>query len=168
MAAPALQGKVAAWRALLEAQARVLDHLADELEHQAGLPVTFYEVLLQLSEAPGGRLPMRELAERVLLSKSGLTRLVDRMVGAGLVERSPSTEDRRIVYAVLTGSGRERLVGAAPVHLRCVEQHFGRHLTDGEADTLRSLLERVATANGRHEPPGPAVNSASASLGSTA
>lgn len=140
--------KIAAWRALLEAHARVLDNLADELEVEMGLPVAFYDVLLQLNEAQDHRLPMRELADRVLLSKSGLTRLVDRMVGEGLVEREPSAADRRVIYAVLTEAGRSRLIGAAPVHLRGIEEHFGRHLNDLEADTLRTLLQRVANANG--------------------
>lgn len=143
------EAKLDAWRALLEAHATVLEQLSEELEHEMGLPITFYDVLLHLNEAPDRRLPMRELAERVLLSKSGLTRLVDRMVAEGLVERAACESDRRIVYAVLTTAGRERLVGAAPVHLRGIEEHFGRHLTDNEADTLRGLLQRVAGANGR-------------------
>lgn len=144
--------KVEAWRTLLEAHARVLDRLSDELEAEAGLPITFYDVLLHLNQAPGRRLPMHELAERVLLSKSGLTRLVDRMASNGLVERKPCAEDRRIVFAVLTPAGRERLVGAAPVHLRGIDEHFGRHLSDEEADTLRALLARLAPGNGAPSP----------------
>lgn len=135
--------KLAAWRALLEAHAVLIDRLSAELEVEAGLPVTFYDVLLHLNEAPERRLPMHELARRVLLSKSGLTRLVDRMATEGYVEREPCGEDRRVVYARLTDPGRERLVGAAPVHLRGIEEHFGSRLTDDEAETLRVLLERV-------------------------
>lgn len=146
MAGP--EPKVEAWRALLEAHAAVLDHLSAELEMETSLPVTFYDVLLHLNEAPGHQLPMHELAARVLISKSGLTRLVDRMTAEGLVERRRGDDDRRVVYAGLTESGRTRLVGAAPVHLRGIDEHFGRHLSEGEADTLRTLLRRVADANG--------------------
>lgn len=126
----------------------MLDHLSEELETEAGLPVGFYDVLLHLNEASDHRLPMHELAARVLLSKSGLTRLVDRMAAEGLVRREPGTEDRRIVHATLTPAGRERLVGAAPVHLRGIEQHFGCHLSDDEAATLHDLLTRVRDGNG--------------------
>lgn len=139
--------KVDAWRSLLEAHARVVERLTGDLETELGLPLTFYDVLLQLNEAPGHRLPMRELADRVLISKSGLTRLVDRMTAQGLVARTPCATDRRVVYAALTDVGRSRLVGAAPVHLRGIDEHFGRHLSDAEAQTLRSLLGRVVDAN---------------------
>ena len=149
MRAPSLHRKAAAWRALLTAHSRVLGQLADELETEIGLPVSFYEVLLALSETPGERLPMRALAERVLLSKSGLTRVVDRMVVEDLVERHPSADDRRVIYACLTELGRARLARAAPVHLRGIEEHFGRHLNDAEADTLQHILRRIARANGR-------------------
>lgn len=148
MAAHRGERKVAAWRSLLEAHARILDRLAGELEREMALPITFYDVLLHLNEAQGHRLPMRDLADRVLLSKSGLTRLVDRMAADGLVDRQPCDDDRRVVHAVLTEKGRSRLVGAAPVHLRGIEQHFGQHLSEDEAETLRELLERLVRANG--------------------
>jgi len=146
---------LAAWRSLLEAHAVLLDRLSRELEAETGLPVGFYDVLLHLNEAPQRRLPMHELAHRVLISKSGLTRLVDRMVAEGYLEREPAEDDRRVVYACLTASGRDRLVGAAPVHLRGIAEHFGRHLSDAEADTLRELLGRVIVAGTRDPGPDP-------------
>lgn len=149
MAAPTAHCKAAAWRALLAVHSRVLGQVAGELEAEIGLPVSFYEVLTALSEAPGERLPMRELADSVLLSKSGLTRVVDRMVTDGLVGRTPSADDRRVVYACLTDRGRARLAGATPVHLRSIEEHFGCHLDDAEADALQNILSRIALANGR-------------------
>lgn len=148
MAPAATHRKADAWRALLAAYARVHGHVAEELESKMGLPVNFFEVLAALSQAPDGRLPMRELADSVLLSKSGLTRVVDRMVVDGLVGRTPSASDRRVVYACLTDQGRARFEGAAPIHHLAIEQYFGRHLDDAEADMLSSLLSRISLANG--------------------
>lgn len=131
-----------AWRAFLGAQAEVLKTLDRELEAEQGLPLTFYDVLAQLSRA-GGRLRMSELADAVLLSKSGVTRLVDRMVKDGLVRREHCPTDRRAMYATITPSGKRALVKARPVHLRGVAEHFARHLDDEEAKTLAAALGRM-------------------------
>ncbi len=138
--------RLAAWRLLLETHAAVVDRLGAELEAECGLPLAWYDVLLQLSGAPQGRLRMRDLADAVLLSRSGLTRLVDRMVAAGLVCREAHPSDGRGANAVLTPAGRAALRRAAPVHLRGIEAHFARHLTDAEAGVLRTALDRVLTA----------------------
>jgi DNA-binding MarR family transcriptional regulator len=132
--------RLGAWRAFLELHHRVTATLADELESAAGLPLSWYDVLVQLEEAPEGRRRMQDLADAVLFSPSGLTRLVDRMERAGLVERHPFPGDRRGSYAVLTGGGRERLRATSGVHLRGVREHFGDHLTDADAVTLRRIL----------------------------
>ena len=142
---------IRAWRAFLEAHSHVVNRLATELEHETGLPLTWYDVLVQLSEADENRLRMTELADRVLLSKSGLTRLVDRMCAAGLVDRSADTEDRRGRWVEMTASGRSRLVSAAPIHLRGVRDYFTSYLTDAEAASLESALERIAEAS-RNQP----------------
>ena len=92
------------WRALLEAHATITQKLAAELEAERALPLSWYEVLLQLTEA-GGRLRMQELAARMLIHKSSLTRLVDRMEDGGLVVREPCVEDGRGHYAVVTRDG---------------------------------------------------------------
>src|SRR6266545_4811090 len=94
-----------AWRAFLRAQAALIRTLDRELEAEQGLPITFFDVLVQLSQA-GGRLRMSELADAVLLSRSGVTRLVDRMVRAGLVRREACPTDRRSMYATLTTEGK--------------------------------------------------------------
>src|SRR5512134_3413797 len=94
--------RMAAWRTFLVAHARVTDVLASELEAEGGLPLTWYDVLVQLSEAPDNRLRMQELARAVLLSKSGLTRLVDRMTSGGLVTREPCLDDRRGTFVCLS------------------------------------------------------------------
>jgi DNA-binding MarR family transcriptional regulator len=137
---------LAAWRSLLEAHAAVVELLSRELEEGRGLPLGWYDVLLTLDRSPEQRLRMQELAQSVLLSKSGLTRLIDRMEAKGLVRREPSPSDRRGAFAVLTSQGRSVFRRAAPVHLRGIQEHFARHLDDDEAATLFDTLSRVTAA----------------------
>ena len=132
-----------AWKALLRAQSELIGTLDRELQAERGLPITFFDVLIQLSQA-GGRLRMSELANAVLLSRSGVTRLVDRMARDGLVRREACPTDRRSMYATLTAKGKRALAQARPVHLRGVAEHFGRHLSDEEAKTLAAALGRMA------------------------
>ena len=108
-----------------------------------GLPLSWYEVLLWLNQAPDGRMRMGELAGSLLLTPSGVTRLVDRMEADGLVQRQQCPSDRRGWNAVITPAGRARLRSAAPVHMRGIERHFGRHLSDQEADLIADVLGRV-------------------------
>jgi DNA-binding MarR family transcriptional regulator len=138
--------QLAAWRALLDAHARTTEVLARELRDEVGLPLPWYDVLLHLNESPDGRLRMQELADKVLLSKSGLTRLVDRMERDGLVTRSACPEDRRGTFADLTSAGKDRLRAAAPTHLRGVREHVADLLDDDEAAVLERLLRRMADA----------------------
>ncbi len=135
---------LAAWRAFLRAHATVVDRLDHELQHEQGLALTWYEVLLHLAEAPDNRLRLSALAARLVLSRSGITRLVDRMAEAGLIERQACPTDRRGSFAALTPDGRARLRMAAPVHLRGIDEHFARHLRPDEVDAVRVALERVA------------------------
>jgi DNA-binding MarR family transcriptional regulator len=155
---------LAAWRSLLEVHASVVELLSRELEEQRGLPLGWYDVLLTLDQAPEQRLRMQDLAQSVLLSKSGLTRLIDRMETEGLVRRERCPSDRRGAFAVLTPEGRSTFRRAAPVHLRGIQEHFARHLDDDEAVTLNDALARVSSAArrtararqpGRLEPPSP-------------
>jgi DNA-binding MarR family transcriptional regulator len=136
--------KMAAWRAFLEAHARITDVLARELRAEESLPLAWYDVLVQLQEAPGYRLRMQELAEAVLLSKSGLTRLVDRMEREGLVRRSACPDDRRGILAELTDRGLATLRRTSTTHLRGVDAHFASHLTAEEATELAAVLRRLA------------------------
>jgi DNA-binding MarR family transcriptional regulator len=118
-----------------------------ELEREladAGMPLGWYDVLLQLVEAPEHRLRMADLADRVLLSRSGLTRLIDRLQAEGFVRREPSPDDARGTYTVLTQDGLNALRHAAPVHLSGVRDHWLAHFTDDELRTLGGLLERLA------------------------
>lgn len=139
--------RLRAWRAFLTAHARVVEQLAAELEEQEGLPLAWYDVLVHLHEADDHRLRMQELAARVLLSKSGLTRLVDRMEADGLVQRIPCPDDRRGTFAALTRAGSERLRATAPTHVEGVRRHFTDLVRDDEVAVLRDVLERVADAH---------------------
>jgi DNA-binding MarR family transcriptional regulator len=138
--------RMRAWRSFLEAHARVVDALARELKEVEDLPLPWYDVLVQLHEAPQRRLRMQELAEAVVLSKTGLTRLVDRMERAGLVVREPCPDDRRGTYAELTDAGYERLRQTAPTHLRGIDAHFTSLIDAAEAETLARVLERITAA----------------------
>jgi DNA-binding MarR family transcriptional regulator len=131
-----------AWRAFLRAQSELIRTLDRELEAEQGLPIAFFDVLAQLTQA-GGRLRMSELADAVLLSRSGVTRLVDRMERDGLVKREHCPTDRRAMYTTITPVGKRALAKARPVHLRGVAEHFGRHLSDDEAKTLAAALGRM-------------------------
>ncbi len=136
-----------AWVAFLGAYSRVVPWVSHELEAACGISLAWFDVLFQLSLAPEGRLRMYELANAVLISKSGLTRLVDRMEQAGLVARAAIPGDRRSLHVHLTPAGH-RLVGKARRVVRqSVADHFGRHLSETEQATLRDSLTRVTRAS---------------------
>ena len=135
---------MAAWRGFIEAHARVMERLSKELLDEVELPLTWYDVLVQLSEADEHRLRMQDLADRVLLSQSGVTRLVDRLEKAGLVERARCTEDGRGMFAQLTAQGLETLRRTYPTHLRGVRQWFTDVLTSEETEVLARALTRIA------------------------
>lgn len=134
--------RLAVWRAFLEANAALTRVLGQELEEQRGLSLHWYDVLVQLQEA-GGRLRMHELADRVLLHKSSISRLIDRMEDAGFVKREACLSDGRSRYAVLTPAGRDALRRAAPVHLRGVQRHFASHLTDSDVVALARVFAKL-------------------------
>ena len=133
--------RLAAWSTFLRAHARVVRELERELQAGQDLALTDYDVLVQLAAATERRLRMSELADRLLLSRSGITRLVDRLVADGLVERVMCESDRRGQWAALTDAGRDRMRRAAPTHLRGVATHFLDRLS---ADDLASLERMLA------------------------
>ena len=137
-ASPALR----AWGQLLRGHAAATRLLSAELQEH-GLTINDYEALLLLSQAEGGRLKRVELAERLVLTPSGVTRLLEGLEAAGLVERATCPADLRIVYAQLTELGREQLSTASCGHVGSVRALFEEHLSDDELDTLASLLERL-------------------------
>ena len=135
-----------AWRAFLDAQATVLRQLEADLVAADGTTLPEFDVLIQLWMAPGGQLRMSDLSERVRLSPSGITRLVDRLARAGLVKRGRCATDRRGTWAILTPAGRDRIDRLRPIHLQGVREHFARHLAAGQLAPLANALEGVARA----------------------
>jgi DNA-binding MarR family transcriptional regulator len=135
--------RLAAWSAFLRAHARVVRELEHELQAEQRLALTDYDVLVQLANAPDRRLRMSDLADRLLLSRSGATRLVDRLVAQGLLERVMCDIDRRGQWASLTDAGYDRLRQASPTHLRGVAEHFLDRLTAEELAALERVFTRL-------------------------
>jgi DNA-binding MarR family transcriptional regulator len=138
--------RLGAWRAFLEAHARLARRLDEELRSAHGLSLQEYDALLTLTAAPGHRLRMNQLADRVILSRSGITRLVDRLVADGLVERAHCPTDARGAEAVLTPAGLARLRKAAPTHLAGIDRHFLAVVEPGDLPGLERSLASVARA----------------------
>lgn len=136
------QPQLDAWRALLRGQALLIEEVERELAAAGLPPLGWYDVLTELDKA-GGRLRIHELADAVILSRSGLTRLLDRLEAAGLLRREPCEDDRRGAYAVVTPAGRQMLGRMWPVYERCLAEHFAPQVGSAEARALRSALERV-------------------------
>jgi DNA-binding MarR family transcriptional regulator len=140
--APTAQ-QLAPWRLFLRAHAQLTRALEHDLLAEHDLPLASYDVLLQLAESPGRRLRMTELADRVLLSRSGLTRLVDRLERDGFVERQACPGDARGTHAVLTEAGLAKLRTAATTHLRGVAEHVTDRLTSDELAQLEALMTKL-------------------------
>jgi DNA-binding MarR family transcriptional regulator len=140
----------AAWRAFLGSYVAVRDHLERELEEASGMPLSWYEVLVRLSEAQANTIRMQELARGVFLSKSGLTQVATRMEAAGLIRREVCPSDRRGINAVLTSEGKRAARRAAVVHLRGVQEHFARHFDDVELRRLASAMGKLSEAEADH------------------
>ena len=146
------QSRLNALHAFLVAHAALEPILNRELEAACGLPLRWFDVLVQLDAMPHKRLSMTELANAVLLSKSGLTRLVDRIEEAGLVQRASAPGDRRSLLIVLTPSSEKTLKRAAPIHEDGIRRHFAAYITDNEAAAVEAALERIAAAARHYEP----------------
>jgi DNA-binding MarR family transcriptional regulator len=135
--------RLRSWRLFFESALALIDVLDAELEAQAGIPLRWYDVLVHLEESPEG-IPMRALAERILYSKSGLTRVVDRMEAEGLVRRVRPENDRRTILVVLTEEGAETMDQARRYHRDGIEEHFAGHLSDSEIGVLTRALEKIS------------------------
>ena len=135
--------RLSTWAAFLRAHARVVRELERELQAEQRMALTDYDVLVQLAAAEDRRLRMSELAERLLLSRSGVTRLVDRLVAQGLVEREICDTDRRGQWAALTDAGLDRLRAAAPTHLRGVGEHFLDRMSPDDLASMQAILARL-------------------------
>jgi len=132
-----------AWASLLRVHAELVPVLDRLLREEVGLPLASYDVLLELSAARGRRLTMGELGERVVLSRTRVSRIVDELVTDGLVERQPNPEDARSAFATMTAQGLATFRRAAPIYLGGIDRHFATPLADADLRRLVSVLERV-------------------------
>src|SRR5436190_24395219 len=136
--------RLRAWRLYFESALALVDVLDTELERDAGLPLRWYDTLVHLEETPDG-LRMNQLAERILYSKSGFTRVVDRLEEAGLVRRVRPESDRRSILVVLTDKGRATIEQARRHHRHAIERHFSRHLSETDIKALTRAFEKLST-----------------------
>ena len=137
-----------AWVSFLRAHAALTRELSADLQREHGLTINDYEVLLHLSRADGERLRRVDLAERVLLTASGITRLLDGLERSGFVCRETCPGDARVSYAKLTDEGREKLRCAGDTHLRGIDELFNARYSDEERETLAELLGRLPSSGG--------------------
>ena len=138
---------VAAWQAVLRAQNRALRAIEQALHDQGLIPLSWYDVLLELNAAPGRQLRMQDLAARVVLSRTRVSRLVSELERVGYIERVPDPDDGRATLARITPEGRAARRNAAPVYLAGIEKHFSRHLTAAQQDAVAKGLQRVVDAH---------------------
>ncbi|MFV1998779.1 MAG: MarR family winged helix-turn-helix transcriptional regulator [Acidimicrobiia bacterium] len=132
-----------AWRRLLFAQAKVLSALEADMLEQHDLPMSWFDVLGRLNQAPGKRLRMHELEESVLFTRSGITRLADRIEESGLIRRERSAEDRRGVYLVITEAGIAKIDEVWPDHVASIQKHFGQYLNTQDVESLRNATQKI-------------------------
>jgi DNA-binding MarR family transcriptional regulator len=135
---------VRAWAAVLRVHAAVVPRLERDLA-AVGMPLSWYDVLLELNSAPDHRLRMTELGAKAVLSRERVSRVVDELERAGLARRERNPDDGRSLLAVITDEGRARLRAAAPTYLTGIERHFGTHVGD-DATAIAAALERVVEA----------------------
>ena len=131
-----------AWGALLQVHAALVPLLDKEVQSQTGLPLSWYDVLLELANEPEG-LSMSHLAERVVLSRTRVSRLVDELVARGLVAKEGHPDDRRSAYAFITKAGLAEFRSSAPVYIRAIEDNFASNLTDQDLLLLSALLGKI-------------------------
>jgi DNA-binding MarR family transcriptional regulator len=142
LSSPTTEG-LRAWRLFFESALALVDVLDTELQQETGIPLRWYDVLVKLEEAPEG-IPMNALAEQILYSKSGFTRVVDRMEEAGLVRRVRPEHDRRSILVVLTEKGGETKDRARRYHRDAIARHFSDHLSEADVRALIRGLQKVS------------------------
>ena len=140
---PSGDEKVKLFGLLIETNARMARNLSLELEETCDLPLAWFDVLLSLRSTPEGRLKMNEIANAIVHSTGGTTRLVDRLEEAGLVDRQNCPNDRRAVHVMITPLGNQKLDQALSVHLRYLDETMAARLTCDERTTLSGLLTKL-------------------------
>jgi DNA-binding MarR family transcriptional regulator len=137
------------WGALLKVHAALVPRLDRELQEAHGLPLTWYDVLLELNAAPDRRLTMGQLGSVAAVSRTRVSRVVDELTRAGLVTREPNPDDGRSAFAAMTPAGRAALRKAAPTYVAAVHREFADHLSAREAEVLAGALRKVLAASAR-------------------
>jgi DNA-binding MarR family transcriptional regulator len=137
-----------AWGSVLRVHAALVPRLDERLKAETGLPLSWYDVLLELNAADGRRLRMTDLGDRVVLSRTRVSRIVDELERAGLAARQVNDEDRRSAYAVMTADGRRAFLRAAPRYVDAIEDEFAVSLTVDELQALRAALDKVLASLG--------------------
>jgi DNA-binding MarR family transcriptional regulator len=138
--------RLTAWRNFITAHANLIDLIDRELTAADRLPLHWYDVLIELVHAPENRLRMHELAQNVVLSRSGLTRLVDKLETAGLLRRQASPDDRRGAFAVLTEKGKDAVRKSWPVYSKGIAKYFAAHMNKEEAKVIQDVFARILKA----------------------
>ncbi|MEV6044166.1 MarR family winged helix-turn-helix transcriptional regulator [Streptomyces xanthochromogenes] len=133
-----------AWRALLLAHSSAVRAIESDVQRDGRVPLTWYDVLLELKGAGERGLRMQEVASRVVLSRTRVSRLVDEMVRAGLVTKSADAQDKRVSWAAITDQGAQALRATAPVYMRSIRRHFSAHLSDEDAMVIAEALHKIA------------------------
>lgn len=136
------------WIAFFVASGLLIREIDERLKQAGAIGMDVYDVLLALEMAPGQRLRMVDLSKKVLLTRSGITRMVDRLERDGLVERKSCPSDRRCLYAALTAKGLAERERAWPIYQKGIADLFAAHITEGEANVMCAALRKVAFANG--------------------
>lgn len=132
-----------AWRSIMETHGAIVPKLDNDLQEKSGIDIQTYDVLLHVFEAAEQGIRMADLAAAVVISKSGITSLVDRLEASAYLQRNPDRDDRRATRITLTASGEVTFRAAAQVHLAGIEEHFASHISDEEARCIADSLERV-------------------------
>ena len=131
------------WGCLLRLQSQVVARIEEDLKEEGEISLTWYDVLLALENAPENRLRMGEIADRIVLSRSALTRSVDKLEAEGYLRRERCSHDERGAYAVLTKNGQRALAEARPVYWAGIKKYFAGNLTDADISSLESILEKI-------------------------
>jgi DNA-binding MarR family transcriptional regulator len=135
--------KIDSWAGLIRAQTYLLEQIAMEFKQAELPPLEWYDVLLELKRAPEGKLRFNEIGARILLSKSNISRLIDRLEKEKLLVREHCGDDRRGLYAVITEKGRELQKAMWPVYASAINKHFASKLSEAEAKVILSLMQRL-------------------------
>ena len=138
---------VSGWRAVLLAQSRVVRAIERDLDVEGAIPLSWYDVLLELNGSPDHQLRMQDLAARAVLSRTRISRIVTELEGAGYVERRPDPNDRRAWLATLTPAGRATFKQTAPAYLRGIERHFNQLLGSSDPERIARILQPVIDAH---------------------